>query len=500
MIQVKKVGGCMRNRRIYHILALMEEQERRLFREFLQSPLFEKKKRLLRFFDLWEERVFGDENVEFDTVEEMLEGSDFSLQTFDKLCSQLRQKALEFFSFQAYQDSPGLQMKLTNQALADRKAPERERTREQERRRKWLAGQPESADTWYARLKFKWEQTESKMLMRQTRAVWKENFQDLHKDLDAFYYLQKLKLASATANARQMFQHNDDPAAHFLEFFEQSIDLDELSPLARAYAHTVQILTKEEPLPYFTALTELLKAHGSEFEAADARELYQYALNFTIRKSNGGKRVYRIHAGSLYRDLLEKGLLMDNGCLPGQTMKNIVAIHCAIGELDWVEGFIEAFRDRLVPGSDPNVVVYNEALLAYFRKDFDRAILMFKEVISKMKNDIFFELDARICLWKCYFEHYDKLSMEEVDQLERMYNSFRIFIDRNQKLSTVHKLRYRNFIREYKRLLGLAQQAPLPVDKLLAFREEYLEMESTFYKSWILEQTEALLARAVAPS
>lgn len=490
----------MRNRRIYHILALMEVEERRLFRKFLQSPLFDKKKRLLRFLDLWEKKVFGNENVQVATVEEMLEGSGFSLQTFDKLCSQLRQKALDFFSFRTYQASPGLQLTLTSKALTDRKAPERERTREWERCRKWLASQPESANNLYARLQFKWEETEEKMQMRQTRAVWKENFQDLHKDLDAYYYLQKLKLASATANARQMFQHNDDPAADFLAFFDQSIDLNGLPPLARAYAYTVKILTQEEPLPHFEALTELLKVHGAEFEAADAAELYQYALNFTIRKGNGGEEVYRVYSGSLYRDLLDKGLLQTDGCLHGQNMKNIVALHCAIGELDWVEGFIEAYRDRLVPGSDPNVVVYNEALLAYFRKDFDRAIQMLNEVISKMKDDIFFELDARICLWKCYFEHYDQLSMEDVDQLERMYNSFRIFIDRNQKLSVGHKQRYRDFIRAYKRLLGLAQQAPLSIDKLHAFKEEFQEMEPAFYKVWVLEQTENLLARVVPPS
>jgi hypothetical protein len=486
----------MRNRRVYHILALMDESERRLFRTFLQSPLFQKKKRLLRFYDLWDQRVLGNETSGQETVEALLAGSDFSPGSFDKLCVQLRQKVLEFLSLRAYQAAPDLQLALTNQVLAERGAPESERSRELERRRKWLASQPDSASTLHTRLNFQWEMTVVKTSTRQTRAIWKENFQELHDLLDAYYYLQKLKLASATANARHMYQQEDDPAALFLEFFGQSIDLEQLSPLARAYAQTVQMLTREDPLPPFTVLSELLKEHGGDFEPEDAQELYQYALNFTIRKGNQGEQVYKASTGTLYRDLLEKGLLLINGCLPAQTLKNIVVIHCGLGELDWAEGFIEAYRDRLVPGTDPAVVIYNEAVIAYYRKDFGKAIPMLKDVVSKLKNDIFFELDARIYLSKAYFGHYDKLSLEEADEMERMYDAFRILIDRNKKLSAVHKEQYRNFIREFKRLLGLAQQAPLAADKLTVFRDEHLEMEPTFYQAWILEQANALLAKA----
>ena len=485
----------MRNRRVYHILALMDEGERRLFRAFLQSPLFEKKKRLLRFYDLWDRRVLRKEAGGPDTVEALLKGSDFLPSAFDKLCVQLRLKALEFLSLRTYQSSDQLQLELTNQVLADRGAPDSETSRELERYRKWLLSQPDSATTMHSRLNFHWDRTSAKMSTRQTREVWKENFQELHDLLDDYYYLQKLKLASATANARHMYQQDDDPAALFLGFFWESIDLNRLSPLARAYAHTVQMLTQENPLPPFTALSDLLQQFGGEFEAEDAQELYQYALNFTIRKGNQGEQVYRAATGTLYRDLLDKGLLLINGGLPAQTMKNIVVTHCRLGKLDWVEGFIAAYRDRLVPGTDPAVVSYNVAVLAYFRKDYDRAIPRLKEVVSKLKNDIFFELDARIYLWKAYFEHYDQLSLEEVDEMERMYDAFRLLIDRNKKLSDVHKQQYRNFIREFKRLLGLAQQAPLPTDKLIAFRDEHRELEPTFYQAWILEQANALLSR-----
>lgn len=490
----------MHNRRVYHILALMDESERRLFRAFLQSPIFEKRKRLLQFYDLWDQKVLRNETPCPETVEALLEGSDFAPASFDKFCVDLRHKALNFLSLRTYQEDADLQLALTNKALAERGAPESERSRELDRRRKWLQKQPDSAEMLHTRLNFQWERTVAKTSKRETKAVWKEDFRELHDLLDAYYHLQKLKLVSATANARQIYQQDDDPAALFLKFFRESIDLQGLSPLTRAYAHTVQVLTQEDPLASFAALTELLKEHGGDFEPEDARELYQYALNFTIRKGNQGEQIYNAYTGALYRDLLDKGLLLISDRLPAHTLKNIVAIHCGLGELDWVEGFMEDYRNRLVPGTDPAMVTYNDAVIAYFRKDFGRAISLMKEVLNKLKNDIFFELDTRVYLWKAYFGHYEKLSPDEVDEMERMYDAFRILIDRNQKLSAVHKQRYRNFIREFKRLLRLAQQAPLAVDKLTAFRDEHLEMEPSFYRAWILQEVNALLARADAAS
>ena len=482
----------MRSRRVFFVLELLEADERHLFREFLVSPLFLGSRTLLRFYDLWEERVMGAPNeIE---PESFLEESGFQLSRLDKLCSQLLRALLDFFSFREYQANQGLQQECLSQGLERRGAPEQETKRQQDRFGKWLAKQPLSAQHYHETLVLSWRIAESHARSRQTRALWKEDFRGLHDQLDNYYFLQKLKLASASANARRMFNQESEPETEFLQYFRKLVsDSPVQSPLTQAYLLTLESASSpDDPAP-MRQLLDLLQERGQDFERDEATELYQYALNFCIRKANQGVQVFKEFTNSLYRDLLEKEMLQVEGRISSQTMKNLVASHCRSGQLEWVERFIDEYRDRLIEGTDPAIIAYNEAVLNFYRKNYGDAIRVLKEVISQLKDDIFFELDARVFLWKAYFEHYDMLSLEEVDEMERMYDSFRIFIDRNKKISEVHKLQYRNFIREFKRLLVLFQQEPLPVEQLNAFREEIREMEYTYNQDWFLEKIGVLL-------
>ena len=489
----------MRKRRIYHILCLFSEGELRELRDFLVSPLFNGSKMLQRFFMLWEERMLGPDRKDLD-AEAFLEGSGFQVARLDKLCSQLLKRCLEFIAFREYLNSETQQYHHTSQGLIRREASEDEIRRQEDRFRKYLVKRSDSAETLLERMQLEWREVEAKIKVRQTRALYKQDFKNLHDALDTYYFLQKLKIACATANARLMYQQDQNPASAFLDFFRQEIAVEDMVPLIQCYFHNIEMLTQPDDQKHFQQLLNLLQQHSGEFEPDDARELYNYAINFTIRKGNQGELVYREYTGALYKDLLAKGFLLIEGKLPPQTLKNIIILHCMLGELDWVEEFIEEYRNRLPEGTDPALVTYNEGVLAFFRKNYAQAIRQLKEVISLLKDDIFYEIDARALLWKSYFENFEHLSLEEVDEMERMYDAFRVFIDRNTKLSEIHKRRYRNFIREFKRLQVMLQQSPLSLEQLQEFKEEVESLEYTYNKDWFLVKANDLIEKALSRS
>ncbi len=476
------------------MLCLFKDEERKEFREFLVSPLFNGSKTLQRFFDLWEERIFGPNQGDLGP-EAFLEGSGFQVSRLDKLCSRLLKKSLEFIALTEYLHSEAQQYSHISLGLIRRRASQDEIRRQEGRYRKWLDTGSYSAGKQLERMHLEWRTAEAKIHERQTRDLYKEDFRDLHQALDTYYFLQKLKLASATANARFMYKQSKDPDSAFLEYFRKEVSVEDLNPLIQCYFHNIEMLSQPDDLMHFQQLMSLLQQFSADFEPDDARELYNYAINFTIRKGNQGELVYREYTGALYRDLLDKGLLLIEGRLPSQTLKNIIMIHCSLGELDWVETFIEDYRDRLPKDTDPVIITYNEAILAYFRKDYAKAIQVLKEVVSLLKDDLFYEIDARAFLWKSYFENYENLSLEEVDEMERMYDAFRIFIDRNNKLSEIHKRRYRNFVREFRRLQVMQQQSPLSLEQLKDFEQEVQALEYTYNKDWFLLKAKELIDR-----
>ncbi|MEM7040979.1 MAG: hypothetical protein AAF570_28705, partial [Bacteroidota bacterium] len=269
----------------------------------------------------------------------------------------------------------------------------------------------------------------------------------------------------------------------------------EAQPLHRAYVLINRLMTAEDGKADFDALQALLEAHSKDFARSEAFELYGHALNFCIRKMNKGHHEYYERTAALYRQLLDGGFLLLNGLFPPQQFKNIVSLHCRIGQTAWAGDFIRRHAPQLPPKAREQAILYNTGVLAFFQQDYPQAIQHLKNVIAQSRDDVFYGIDARVYLWRSYFEHSDALSMEEYDEMHRLYDAFRLFVERNDKISNAHKMDYRNFIRIFKRMIDLFPDRAGEREALELLRQEILETSPLPNRGWMLEKVEAALAR-----
>lgn len=487
----------MRERKVYGLLALLTREEHALLIKYLGSDLFEASKTLQVFFQLWLKKVLlpdleGLGAADF-SPEEFMDGTKLLPGRIDKYCSQLYKVLLDFFAFRHFQQSGSLRLEFVADELEKRGAPRKEWEAQRERLLREINATKLSSEKFYRQLQFQWKDAEARIHSRETQSLWKEDFRSLHEATDRYYYLQKLKLACATANARLIYnhprEHSEAPGLKFLENLDEGDARKLLDSLGFSYWLTLKLYYSEDGSREFDALFAHLQVFGALFEKKESLELFHYALNYCLRKGNKGEAIYLKYSAALYRELLDNKIILIDGKLPAQAMKNIVVIHCLVGDLDWAESFIDAYQDQLQGEKDPNVIKYNRAVLAFYRQDPD-SISLFQEVISQLKGDVFYELDSRTYLIKAYYQHLDGLSMEEIDDMYRMYDSFRIFISRNQMISEMHKQRYHNFIVQFRRFLKLlesSQQVP-DRDRLLELRDQIKSAEFMANKSWFLEK------------
>jgi hypothetical protein len=497
---------AMRDRKIYSLLALMGEAEQQRFSEYLVSPLFEPSPTLQRFFRLWREKILSQEAGdphEFGP-EEFLKGSRLIPSRIDKYSSALYKKAVDFLAMEQYLKSESRQIEFATDALEQRDAPRKEWEAQRERLQEDILSRGDSSDKYLRLLNFKWKDTEARVHTRETQGIWQEDFRGLHLAIDRYYCLQKLKLECAAANARMIYNQPRDedgnPGARGLPFLPEW-DMGEartqLDPLSFSYWVTLRLYHSEDGTEEFEVLFAHLRECGKQFDARETPDIYSYLLNYCLRRANKGEVRYQQYSAALYRELLENEILLDEGKLAPQVMKNIVVINCVVGELEWVAGFLDAFENLLTGDPDPNIIKYNRAVLAFYQKD-RHCIRLFKELISQLKDDVFYELDSRIYLLKAYFEHLAQLSLEEIDDMYRMYDSVRIFISRNEMVSPMHKQRYRNFITELRRFLKLLEanpQSPEPA-RLRKLYQKVDAAEFMVNKSWLLEKIEFFLKPA----
>ena len=503
-LKPKEKPMSIRDRKIYHLLALLPPEEYPLFDEFLLSPLFEPSKTLQKFFALWRERVLSADIPSGEDLSpvDLLEGSKLIPSRMDKYCSGLYKKVLEFMAFRHFQQRGHEQLEFASRELESRSAPRKEWEAQRSKVRKSIDQMGSTSETMYLELRYRWKEAQTRVHTRETHAIWKEDFQSLHEAIDRYYHLEKLKLACAGANARLIFnrptgEEPDEP--DFLTRLTPEEAPLVLSPLAYCYWLTLRLYLAEDGTEEFDLLFEQLQTSNDGFDWRESRELFNYALNYCIRRGNKGEVAYQERVAALYRELLANGNILSEGKLEPQAMKNIVMVHCDVGELDWAEQFIHEYQDRLLGEPNQNVIKYNRAVVAYFRLD-PIAIKLFKEVISLLKGDVFYELDSRTYLLKAYFEHFHQLSMEELDDMYRMLDSFRVYIDRNKVISQIHRSRYRNFISEFRRFLKLLEQEPgsVPVEQFLKLHRKVQETEHISNKRWFLDRLSPYLERPSA--
>lgn len=225
---------------------------------------------------------------------------------------------------------------------------------------------------------------------------------------------------------------------------------------------------------FFTA-KNLLETNWQLFRGNERRDLYLLALNFCIRKINGGQRQFIRNAFELYRSGLENRALFENGYLSRFTYKNTVTAGLNLREFDWVRSFIEEYRPYLQPRERHSVFSYNLAVWHFWKSDYDQAMDLLRE---NDFSDPLTNLDARAILLCIYYER------GYFDALESHLDSFKSYL-RRQKSIGYQRDNYLNLIRFTKKLLRLETG-----DKAgrLALKQEIRQTTALAEREWLLAQ------------
>jgi hypothetical protein len=108
-------------------------------------------------------------------------------------------------------------------------------------------------------------------------------------------------------------------------------------------------LTSDDDEQHFNKLKQLLKTHHDKYSVKEARDMYTYAQNYCIKKINSGFGKYLHELFQLYKITLENKIVFAGKYLSHWAYKNIVGVGLRLGEFDWVEQFINDYKDQLNP-------------------------------------------------------------------------------------------------------------------------------------------------------
>jgi hypothetical protein len=301
------------------------------------------------------------------------------------------------------------------------------------------------------------------------------NLQAVQENLDIAYMTSRLR-QTCFAITHQLVYKQDYKYGFLPDILKHIESQDYLKiPAIAVYYYCYRALTQKEGHQDFEIFKTLIFQHQALFPKDEIRDLFLLAANYCIRLMNQGQKHYAKEGLSIYREGLDKHILLLNGILSRFTYRNIVAKAIVSQEFNWAEQFIHHYKNKLEEKYRESTYSFNLAWLEYERKNYGRAL----DLLNRSTfEDLLLNLSAKTIAMKIYYE------LEAYELLYSHLEAMKSFINRKQIIS-YHKKNYLNTIKFTKRLLDTVVADHSIRSKL---RQEIEQSAAIAEKNWLLKQ------------
>ncbi len=418
------------------------------------------------------------------TPEELLAGFEIPASQFNKLLSQLHVQVDQYLVARFHDQYPEQGQGALMDAYQELGLPDRVVERRYRRLRKKLEGTLQSPDWVDAALGL--EKAMLPYRVRHPKFQIASAFGEVGARLDEAFLVSKLRFASASVNEARI--RNLAFPAQLVTQTQQLRDL--LGPcqtvIGQAYEYVFQL--SSEPIPpfeLFQSSIQFIQRQKEQITAQEQFDLLHFIQNLCLREVDRGHRPFVRLAADLYRYLLEEGVLTGSGTLHPRIFKNILSLHARMGEFGYCAEFVEQHGNKLPPEERSFILRYGAALIQFYQKDHLHSAAGFRSLIAETPKDLYWGFECRNLLMKSLFLRFESLSFEELDELQRLLDSFRMFVRRNATLSDSRKKSYDNFYGYFRQLVRMKEEQIEDPEKLEEMKEALEQEEFITHKNWL---------------
>lgn len=465
------IHKSMENSKLRHLLRTFTIREWKSFRDFVNSPYFNRNREVTALFEWFAEQApLLDDTSRLAAHAALFPGQPFDEARLNHLMSFLLKLGERFI---------GIEQSTTDGFFPDFHTLQALEARDQEKHYRYIFEQKrkrldlrERRDARYYLENYLLENLEANRINRSTTRSFNEHVQKSADSLDAFYLTEKLRftcymLTSQIVIATPYNLQLVNEVCRFIDTNSAPLEV----PAIQAYYRIFKLLTLEDASEDFEALKILLKQNDRFFSPEELTELYQYAINFCNLQIMKGRELYVAEALELYTEGIESGILLQDGFLSPWHFKNVIKLGLRLKKFEWTELFILQNTSLLEARFREDALYYNLAELYYYTGRSDEAMLQLTKVEF---TDVHYNIGAKVMLSKIYFE------TESLDALESLLHAFKSYLHRNKLIAEDLRRTYLNFIAM---LWKLVRTTP---ERYTQLKEKMEKSQMIAEKNWLL--------------
>ena len=436
----------MENSKLVLILQQFSKEELSQLYDFVQSPYFNKNEEVVQLYAYLKSKAphFPPRSI----IKEKVYAVVFPNKSYDRkhlnyLMNFLLKVIEQFMAIQKYEQRPFQQAIDLLECFLNPKLSKHYQY--QYRKIKNSVDQQKILSTSLLWAKFRLAEIAELHFQTQAKRSHDHRLQELADTLDQYYLVKKLQYGCEMLNREKMITQNYD--YHLLDevvaFLRQAPSKE---PLSKLYFQLFEMLKNEQESQLYNPLESQLLAHQQLLELKDQKTLFNYLINYCIRKIRNGERQFVHTLLDLYVKGIDEAILLENGKLSPWTFKNIVKLGLATKRFEWTESFVKSYLDKLPFSFRDDALHYNMANLNFMKGNYADAMQHLNQVEF---SDIYYSLDSKVLLLKMYFEQ------NEVEALFALGQSFQTYLRRNKTITSNIKSFYLNFIQVLLRISKL---------------------------------------------
>lgn len=442
----------MKNTKIYNVLQNFNKLEQNRLRKFLRSPYFNSDEKIVELYDLVVKFMNGKSKKDLSKEaiwKKLTQKPTFDNVRFRKYCSDLLKHVENYLAYEHVENDKVTKSYLTLDAIRSRKIEHLYNSYIRNSKELTSKNTDESANAHlnqYLVEKSLYELTESEL-----KRLDKSNIESISKNLDNFYFSEKLRFYSAALSQKNYI--DSDYQIDYIEELLSIVTDSELlnTPSISIYYYCLLTVKENNILEHYYKLKELLSINAPNFPKNEALSLYYFAANYCIRKNNKGDYQFADELFELYSEMVDKEIILsDSGEISPWDFKNIVRIGLFLKKFSWSEKFIENFGDKIPEQYRENSKRFNLGQLYFAQKKYEKVLELLRDLEY---DDLLASLNAKTFTIITFYE------LDEQDFLYSYIESFRVYLGRKLKKKELTKnmqrmyLAFLNFVKKLTKII-----------------------------------------------
>jgi len=474
----------MESTRIYKVLNQLTVPQLNRFKKFVRSPYHNVNASIesLAVY-LIKSIKNAEELLDKETIWQTLPSKkDFTDLRFRKLCNDLLERFEKFLVLENLADNQILQSNLLLNSIRKNKF-EILAEKHISKSSKGIEREIDQSSNYYLQ-KYFYEKTiqNLKSNFEKTLDVKKGkslSYTDIVENLDAFYLIEKLRVAIDIRTWKKMYKSDEDIKIGVAINNFEKIDFIK-HPAVDIYRSMLKLFDEDEKTEEYHYLKNKAFKNIYSFPKDEQQEIFDVLVSYCIKFVNKGDIDFVRETLTLYDWGIKEDILLKEGKLSPTTFRNYVVAGLRISEFDKVEKFIKTNSLLLNEERKENALNFNLARVSFYRKDYNEVL----DYLNKVNyEDIWYNVNSKVLLFATYYE------LEELDVLMTSAESFRTFLRREKDVQNVRTNRYLTFTKYLIKIVNNNHKK----DRIRKIKEQLTSDKAVVNKPWLLEKIEDLL-------